>query len=186
MTASRVLQPHGSLPMAKRTQHIMLAVLIGVLLVGLLWPIQREVRFQREVVENKTLLVARPSRHVAADYNVRDPLNYVSPAGIHYGKDLSGVFKSRIAHVMAHTRPDRSKPKHSVFVAKKREDVLRLLDEAWKRRGPPNSQGGRYGRDVYDISMGRVVGDDGERNIRIVMENDQPSIITAYPIDANE
>lgn len=172
--------------MAKRTQQIIIAVLLGVLLTALLWPIQREARFQREVAENKTLLVARPSRHVAADYKVRDPLNYVSPAGIHYGKDLSGAFESRIAHVMAHTHPDTSKPKHSVFLAKKREDVLRLLDEAWKRRGPPNNQGGRYGRDVYDIAMDRVVGTEGERSIRIVMENDQPSIITAYPIDADE
>lgn len=168
--------------MAKRTQNIIIVLLVTALLIGLAWPMLREAQFQKRIEEDHTLLVARPSRHVAADYQVRDPLNYVSPAGIFYGKDLSGKFASRIEHVMAHTAADDSKPQHSVFAVTKREDVLRLLDEAWKRRGPPKREGSAYGRDVYDIPMKRVVGTQGERRIRIITEADQPSIITAYPV----
>lgn len=168
--------------MKKHTQGIIVGLLVAVLLIGLAWPLVREAQFQKRVQEDRSLLVARPTRHIAADYQVRDPLNYVSPAGIFYGKDLSGKFGSRIEHVMAHAKPDDSKPKHSVFSVTKREDVLRLLDEAWKRRGPPRREGSTYGRDVYDIPMERVVGTQGERRIRMIMEADQPSIITAYPV----
>lgn len=115
-------------------------------------------------------------------YSVADELRYVSPAGIAYGRDYSGKFPSRIAHIMAHTMPDASKPKHSVFKAKTRADVLRLLDEAWKKRGPPTQQGGARGRDVYDVHMHRPIGTEGERHIRMVMERDSSTIITAYPI----
>lgn len=176
--------PHRRMSdMAKRTQNIIVTLLVLVLFAGIAWPMFKEVRFMHQVREDKTILVAKPSRYTAADYQVRDPLNYVSPGGIFYGKDLSGRFDSRIAHIMAHTAPDASKPKHSVFTSRKREDILRLLDEAWKRRGPPNREKGRdSGRDVYDIPMGRAIGTAGERTVRLVMENNQPAIITAYPL----
>ena len=172
--------------MASRTHNIIIALLVTVLLLGVLWPISKEVRSQRASQDKSTLLIAKPSRYTASDYKVRDPLNYVSPAGIFYGEDLSGKFPTRIAHVMAHTNPDDSKPKHSVFNVTKREDVLRLLDEAWKRRGPPLQQGGRNGRDVYDIAMNRVIGTEGERTIRIIMESNEPNIVTAYPLGRDE
>jgi hypothetical protein len=106
---------------------------------------------------------------------------FTSSAGIVYGKDWSGKFPTRVAHVMAHTQPDPSKKKHSVFVEKSRAGVLAMLDEAWKKRGPPQRQGGSRGRDVYDVDMGRVVGTQGERRIKIVVEKDSAKIVTAYP-----
>ncbi|MFZ4541831.1 MAG: hypothetical protein ACOYNL_08510 [Rickettsiales bacterium] len=107
---------------------------------------------------------------------------FTSAAGIEYGQDLSGKFESRLAHIMAHTRPDENKPKHSIYVEKTRDGIVKLLDEAWKKRGPPKKQGGEDGRDVYDIKMNRVIGTAGERRIRMVMESGKPEIITAYPV----
>jgi hypothetical protein len=107
---------------------------------------------------------------------------FTSAAGIVYGKDRSGKFESRVAHIMAHTQPDDSKPKHSMFIATAREDVLALLDEAWKKRGPPERQGGARGRDVYDVPMGRVIGTNGEQRLRMVVEKDSAVIVTAYPV----
>lgn len=106
---------------------------------------------------------------------------FTSPAGIVYGKDWSGKFSSRVAHIMAHTQPDPSKQKHSVFIEKTREGVLAMLDEAWKKRGPPTRQGGSRGRDMYDVPMGRVIGTEGERNVRMIVEKDSADIVTAYP-----
>lgn len=169
--------------MSKRTQEWIVGLLIAVLLLGVAWPLVQEALFQKRVNAPAPLLVARPTPVPATDYKVRDPLHYVSPGGIFYGKDLSGKFASRLAHVMAHTAPDESKPKHSVFTVTKREDVLRLLDEAWKRRGPPKRQGGEKGRDIYDIPMKRTVGTKGERAIRIIMEVGGPNIVTAYPVE---
>jgi hypothetical protein len=108
---------------------------------------------------------------------------YTSPAGVYYGKDPSGRFASRVEHVMAHTREDTSKFKHSVFIVTQRDDVIRLIDEAWKKRGPPRKQGKKYLRDVYDIDMERVIGTKGERMIRLIMEADSAQIVTAYPME---
>jgi len=107
---------------------------------------------------------------------------FTSPAGIRYGKDWSGKFESRIAHIMAHTRADTSKPKHSIFVEKNQEAIVALLDEAWKKRGPPERQTRGRGRDVFDVPMGRTVGTEGERRIRMVVEADSADIVTAYPV----
>jgi len=114
---------------------------------------------------------------------VDQAVGYTSPAGIYYGKDPSGRFASRVEHVMAHTREDTSKFKHSVFIVTQRDDVIRLIDEAWKKRGPPRKQGKQYLRDVYDIDMERVIGTKGERMIRLIMEADSAQIVTAYPME---
>lgn len=106
---------------------------------------------------------------------------FVSPAGVRYGADPSGRFDSRVEHVMAHTREDNSKMRHSVFVVKSKEEVIALIDEAWKKRGPPHKQGKKRVRDVYDVDMGRVIGTQGERVLRMIMESDGADIVTAYP-----
>lgn len=82
---------------------------------------------------------------------------------------------------MAHTRPDSRKRKHSVFIEKSQEAVLSLIDEAWGNRGPPQRQGGKHGRDVYTIDMARKIGEDGQRKVRLVIE-DEVYVVTAYPI----
>lgn len=142
-------------------------LLVGLILIALAMPTGAP---QQSVDAGSTQEVSAN----ASDY-------FTSPAGIVYGKDWSGKFDSRVAHIMAHTKPDPSKKKHSVFVEQSRDGVLALLDEAWKKRGPPVREGGSRGRDVYDVDMGRVVGTEGERRLKLVMEKDSASIVTAYP-----
>jgi hypothetical protein len=139
---------------------------IAAVLAGLYLPIG-----ERALLETRSTTAQATAQ---ADY-------FTSPAGIVYGKDWSGKFDSRVAHIMAHTKPDPSKKKHSVFVEQSREGVLALLDEAWKKRGPPAREGGSRGRDVYDVEMGRVVGIKGERRLKLVMEKNSATIVTAYP-----
>jgi|GEM_PF-2868961 len=110
-----------------------------------------------------------------------DGAEYLSPAGLRYGDDPSPEFDSRIDHVMAHTRPDPEKPKHSIFLEKNPVKVLQLIDEAWNKRGPPEKQGKGAGRDVYTVAMQRPVGEEGEESIRIIVESGSSDIVTAYP-----
>lgn len=106
--------------------------------------------------------------------------SFTSPGGIVYGRDLSGRFGSRIEHIMAHTRPDPSKPKHSIFLVKDRDGLVALIDEAWKQRGAPDAEKSGRGREVYDVDMHRAIGSEGERHLILVME-DENHIVTAYP-----
>lgn len=110
-----------------------------------------------------------------------DGAEYVSPAGLRYGDDPSPEFDSRIDHVMAHTRPDPDKPKHSIFLEKNPVLVLKLIDEAWEKRGKPEAQGGANGRDVYTVAMQKPVGEEGEESIRIIVEAGTSDMVTAYP-----
>lgn len=110
-----------------------------------------------------------------------DGTDYISAAGLHYGADPSPEFVSRIDHVMAHTRPDPDKPNHSIFIEKNPVLVLKLIDEAWIKRGDPHHQGGQQGRDVYTVAMQRPIGEQGERAIRIIVESGTADIVTAYP-----
>ncbi len=145
---------------SKHIKYAIIALCLAMVAAAIFWP--------------HTPSTPAPTQHIAEQFT--------SPAGIHYGDDHSGRFDSRIAHVMAHTKPDPSKPKHSMFLDTTRDDVIRLLDEAWKKRGPPKQQGGAKGRDVYDVPMGRIVGADGEKHSRLVMERAEATIVTAYPV----
>ena len=120
------------------------------------------------------------SKGIRASSTVKN--SWTSPAGLYYGPDPSHRFASRIDHVMAHTKPDPSKLRHSLFIASDRQAVLQLIDEAWRARGPPRREGGVYGRDVYDIAMGRPVGRQGQTGLRIVVERESADIVTAYPV----
>jgi hypothetical protein len=57
-----------------------------------------------------------------------------SPAGLIYGLDRK--FGTRIQHVFAHAVPDSSKKIHSIFSVPKNQ-ILKLVDEAWLKRGSP-------------------------------------------------
>lgn len=160
-------------------KRLFLAVaLVALLAIGLWWPTAQAPQLgTQEVVQaannqGKPQASAKPSGKY-----------FTSPAGIYYGKDWSGKFETRLAHIMAHTQPDPTKPKHSVFREKDEQAVIKLLDEAWKKRGPPERQGGSRGRDVYEVDMGREVGTEGERRIRLIIEGKtRAEIITAYPV----
>ncbi len=159
-------------------QLVSLIAFIALVILGLVLPSQKQ-----SLPKNTSPQIEESSRVAESEPSTRSAVDeFTSPAGIRYGKDWSGKFDSRIAHIMAHTRPDTSKPKHSVFIEREQEAIIRLLDEAWKKRGPPEKQGKGRGREVYEVDMGRVVGTEGERHIRIVVEADSADIVTAYPV----
>ena len=81
--------------------------------------------------------------------------------------------------MLAHTQPDPSKPRHTVFNVDK-SDVISLVDEAWTRKGTGSLA--RNGYVTYNIDMGRVIGTNGESSIRIVTNGYTNKIISAYPI----
>lgn len=122
----------------------------------------------------------------SGDAQIEAALDYSKPftskAGLYYGTDPSPKFNTRFDHVMAHTKPDPSKPKHSMFIEKSRVAIVALIDEAWQKRDAPNRQGGAQGRDKYQVDMGRRIGTDGERELRLIMEADSNDIVTAYPV----
>lgn len=132
-------------------------------------------RVQHDLTQQRAEQSAQEAAEIAAK-------TWVSPAGLRYGPDPSPKYDTRIDHVMAHTKPDPSKPKHSLFVEKDRTKLLALIDEAWKKRGPPNTQGQRgKGRDVYEINMNKKIGTKGERTIRVIVEEGTSDMVTAYP-----
>ena len=81
--------------------------------------------------------------------------------------------------MLAHTQPDPSKPRHTVFNVDK-SDVISLVDEAWTRKGASSLAGNGYV--TYNIDMGRVIGTNGESSIRIVTNGYTNKIISTYPI----
>lgn len=159
-----------------KPRTLIILLLIALVAAGLLLPEAKQPAPELSRTAEKQLTAASKVKSTAAhaDY-------FTSAAGIDYGRDWSGKFETRVAHIMAHTQADNTKLKHSVFLEKTREGVLALLDEAWKKRGPPKRDGGTRGRDVYDVPMDRVIGTAGEQRLRIVMEPDSATIVTAYP-----
>ncbi len=101
------------------------------------------------------------------------PLPWTSPAGLVY--TANSREGSRIKHVLAHTRPDTSKPLHSVFNTQG-GSALDLVDEAWLKRGTEIRPG------VFEVDMNRVVGTVGETKIRLVVKPGTQEITTAFPI----
>jgi filamentous hemagglutinin len=87
------------------------------------------------------------------------------------------VHGNRVKHVLDHLVPNASKPTHSIFNVT-REKLVGLLDEAWLKKGSPIT--GDPG--AYLIDMGRVIGANGERFIKIIVKPGTNNVITAYPI----
>lgn len=149
---------------------------VPVLILILLW----FAAYELGVIEPEQNTETLPAATVEATPDYAQP--FTSAAGLYYGADPSPRFATRLDHVMAHTKPDSSKPKHSVFVEKERAAIVALLDEAWQVRGPPKRQGGVRGRDKYQVDMNRVIGITGEHHIRLIIEADSAAVITAYPV----
>lgn len=105
-------------------------------------------------------------------------VGWQSPAGLFYG--LGSKEGNRVYHVFAHLVPDESKPIHSVFDTDQ-QGLIDLIDEAWQNRENGYSKAQSNGNRVYDIDMGRVIGTNGESEMRIVVKDGSTSIITAYP-----
>ena len=100
---------------------------------------------------------------------------WVSKAGLIYGVDKN--FGSRVNHILHHTKPDPTKPSHSIFVTKTRKELFDLIDSAWRKVSNPNDPSGQF-----IVPMGRqVVGTKGQRDIKIIVIPGTSQIITAYP-----
>jgi hypothetical protein len=97
-----------------------------------------------------------------------------SPAGLIYHP--SGEVGARLEHVLLHAYPNGSKRAHSLFKDKNR--ILETVDEAWLKRGQPLPDDAW----AYDVPMGRVVGENGERIVRVVVEPGTKEVRSAYPI----
>ncbi len=104
-----------------------------------------------------------------------------SPQGLIYGQ--GSKHGNRINHILEHANPNPSKPLHSVFNTSK-NDVLSLIDEAWAKRTGVKPIIQANGNAVYNIKMGRIIGTDGETQIRIVVESNTSKIVTAFPVKA--
>lgn len=101
--------------------------------------------------------------------------SWTSPAGLVYGR--GSTHGNRILHVLDHTVANPTKPTHSLFNVD-RNQVIGLIDEAWIARGAPlsNDPG------AYVVQMGRVVGQSGETNIKIIVRPGTSKVITSYPV----
>ncbi|MBO5389206.1 MAG: hypothetical protein J6A59_13965 [Lachnospiraceae bacterium] len=102
---------------------------------------------------------------------------WTSNAGLTYGQ--GSIHGNRVNHVIDHTHPNPSKPKHTVYNVDE-SNVIGLVDEAWVKKGQGIVQGN--GNVVYDIDMGKIVGTNGETHIRIVTDGYTNNIVTAFPI----
>lgn len=110
-----------------------------------------------------------------------------SPGGLVYGPDRT--FGNRVEHVLAHAKPDPSKPSHSVFSVPETE-IFHLIDQAWARHGKPDADDpGSYlvymgGKVIGKSTRGAecrhlqiiVATDGGGKNPKVPVE-----VISAYP-----
>lgn len=83
----------------------------------------------------------------------------------------------RIFHVGAHTAESvkAGKKDHSIFTGQ--QSPLELLDEAWKKRGAPEADDPA----AYVVEMDRVIGDGGQKHVRIIVKPGTSEVISAYP-----
>ena len=100
-----------------------------------------------------------------------------SKQGLVYGFDPK--FGNRVKHVLAHTVPDASKAKHSLFSIARR-DVIKTVDEAFTKKIGPGTLSGK--NRVWDVDMGRAVGTLGESKIRLILRDGTMDVITAFPV----
>ncbi|WP_157432860.1 polymorphic toxin-type HINT domain-containing protein [Actinomadura rifamycini] len=106
---------------------------------------------------------------------MRSPAKLVYRPGSRHGH--------RLRHIQAHgdrAPVDPSKTVHSRFNTHGRE-LFRLIDDAWEIRAS-GTKTTRNGTDEYVIPMNRVVGTQGEKAVRIIVEEDTGNILTAHPV----
>ena len=86
---------------------------------------------------------------------------------------------SRVKHVLDHLVANPAKPTHSIFNVD-RTKLIGTIDEAFAKcgAGVPQANGNR----MFEIDMGRVIGVNGERRIRLILRDGTNNVITAFPI----
>ncbi|AWK09935.1 hypothetical protein DDQ41_14605 [Streptomyces spongiicola] len=104
---------------------------------------------------------------------------FMSPAGLVYLRE--SATKHRIDHIMDHTKAVDGKPLHGVFIVKDQDELLKMIDDAWKKGGEivPTNNKNKVTRIDYD----EAIGEGGEKFLcvvtRVVKKKDR--VITAYP-----
>ena len=88
---------------------------------------------------------------------------WTSTEGIIYGQGSRQG--NRVLHILEHTKPNPSKPLHTMFNVSKHE-VITLVDEAWLLKGTGVLQ--NNGNVMYEINMGRIIGTNGEDTMIII------------------
>jgi hypothetical protein len=109
---------------------------------------------------------------------------FVSPAGLVYMRESAA--KHRIDHIMDHTKAVDGKPLHGVFKVKDQGELLKMIDDAWKKGGEivPTNNKNKVTRIDYD----EAIGEGGEKFLcvvtRVVKKKDR--VITAYPSSSRD
>jgi len=101
-----------------------------------------------------------------------------SPAGLIY--KATGRKEARLEHILLHGYPRNSKRVHSRF--KEGDRILETVDDAWLRRDVPvmDEPG------VFEVEMGRIIGEGGETCVRVVVEPGTHKVVSAYPIPSRQ
>lgn|GEM_PF-1888654 len=100
---------------------------------------------------------------------------WTSPGGLIYGH--GSKHGNRVKHVLDHLKPNAGKPTHTLFNVN-RDKLIGILDEAWAKKGAavPGDPG------AFIVDMGRIIGANGERFIKLIVKPGTNKIITAYPV----
>ena len=152
-------------------------------------PALKDSDYNPDVVDERSKANQQEYDEIEAEERAKDPnfgrypsleydpatKSWKSKEGLVYGQ--GSKHGNTVEHVFAHTKPDPKKPIHSVFNVGK-DKVLDLVDQAWSKR--KNEVLGAPGE--YIIAMKKVIGTNGERNIKIVVRPGASNIITAYPV----
>ena len=152
-------------------------------------PALKDSDYNPDVVDERSKANQQEYDEIEAEERAKDPnfgrypsleydpatKSWKSKEGLVYGQ--GSKHGNRVEHVLAHTKPDPKKPIHSVFNVDK-DKVLDLVDQAWSKR--KNKVPGEPG--AFIISMKKVIGANGERRIKIVVEPGTDKVITAYPV----
>ncbi|MFF3114751.1 polymorphic toxin-type HINT domain-containing protein, partial [Kitasatospora sp. NPDC057904] len=96
---------------------------------------------------------------------------HMSPAGLIYAP-------GKIAHVLEHMSNIQGRATHTVFLESNPIKALDLVDEAWTMR----AKGIPVDAWAKDVPMGRVIGTNGEKCIRLAVDFATGRINTAYPV----
>ena len=107
---------------------------------------------------------------------------FESPGGLFYGP--MSPTQHRIDHIMEHTRPNTSKPSHTLFKKKGQQEVLDLIEDGWKKVDK-NDFVLERGKRVYHVKYTDDIGDGGEKILRIVTlppKKGRFKIISSFPV----
>jgi len=129
-------------------------------------------------------LVSKHSFEEVANYYELTELEkdrlYSSNLGIIYEEDPNPLYGNRIYHIVDHmSKSIRKKPIHSIFSISP-DELITLIDDVY-------SCGSDYGtvnrgNYVIECDLQKTIGKDGEEIVRVILEDDKKTIITAYPV----